>query len=257
MRPRPDPFKKYLFSVVLAGLAAFTLSAQPPPARPWSVGVFTMTDSQPYKDADGIFRVFPFISYRGPRLEVLGPMVRYRVLAHDGWTLRIRGALDFGAYEEEDSQILEGLGDRKTTLLLGLGINRDLTPDWSLYLTADRDVLGQHNGLEANTGIARRLGSPRQPLSATLTAGIRFEDERWTRDRVGVPENRSRDDRPAYSPDDSLHPFIAGFILYRLTDRWVSTVALRHEWLDSVYSDSPLVADKTRFTSMFTLSYTF
>lgn len=216
-----------------------------------------MTDSQPYKDADGILRVLPFVSYRGSRLDLLGPMARYRVRVQDGWTLTLRGTLDFGAYKEEDSQILEGLGNRKTTLLLGLGINRDLASAWSVYLNVDRDVLGQHNGLEANTGIARRIGSPRQPLSATLSTGLRFEDRRWTRDRVGVPEDRSREDRPAYAPDSSLHPFLAAFIIYRVTDRWVGTLALRQEWLDSVYSDSPLVADKTRFTSMFSLSYTF
>ncbi|MEX2607173.1 MAG: MipA/OmpV family protein [Kiritimatiellia bacterium] len=242
---------------LLSALISVPLAAQPPPARPWSAGVFTMTDSQPYKDADGIVRVFPFISYRGPRLEVLGPMVRYKLISHEGWTLRVRGAVDFGAYEEDDSAILNGMGDRDTTLLLGLGVIRDLSPNWNSYLTVDRDILGQHDGLEANAGFSRRLGSPRQPLSATLTAGLRLEDKRWTRDRVGVPEDRSREDRPAYSPDHSLHPYIGALAVYRITDRWVTTLILRHEWLDSVYSDSPLVADDTRFTSMFSFSYSF
>lgn len=225
--------------------------------RPWSAGAFVMTDSQPYRDADGQTRVLPFVSYRSPVLEWYGPFVRARVLRAENWSLGLRGQVDFGAYDEDDSDILQGLGDRKTTFLLGMGIEGQLSQNWSLSLSADRDALERHEGTEAVLGLSRRFGHPRAPFSASASTGIRFQDKRWTRDRVGVPGDKAREDRPAYSPDLSIHPYLSTMVLYRFQERWMATAGLRYEWLDTTWQDSPLVSDRGRLTSMFTLSRSF
>lgn len=228
-----------------------------PDPRPWSGGVFMTTDSQPYRGADGIVRVFPFVSYRSRKLQWYGPFIRYRVAETGSWSFFARGQVDFGAYDEEDSDIFDGLGDRSNTLLVGVGVSHAFTRHWKAQVSVDRDVLGAHDGTEAVLGIQRDVRSPFAPVSGGVSAGVRFQDTDWTRDRVGVPTNRAREDRPAYSPDESLHLYLSGRVMYRVTDRWVASVAARYEWLDNSWRDSPLVDDRGRFTTTATLSYSF
>ena len=232
--------------------------AQPPGSvRPWSAGGFIMTDSQPYRGADGNTRVLPFLSYQGPRLAWYGPFVRYQVANADPLRISLRGQVDFGAYDESDAPILSGLGDRPTTLLLGLGADWSFHPSWSAALSVDRDALNRHEGLEAVLSLNHRIGHPRAPFSATLSSGLRFQDKRWTTDRVGVPADRAREDRPAYAPDVSLHPYLGSMMRWRPRQHWNVTAALRYEWLDDTWRDSPLISDGGRLTSMFTVSYSF
>lgn len=242
-----------------ATLTVFSLQAQPPegPFRPWSAGGFVMTDSQPYRGADGNVRVLPFVSYQGRSVDWYGPFLRYRHAFGGNWTLSLRGSLDFGAYDEDDADILSGLGDRENTFLLGAGVEKRTGAAWSVSLHVDRDILGGHDGTEVVAGISRRIGHPRAPFSASVGGGMRFQDDRWTRDRVGVPEDKAREDRPAYAPGSSLHPYLSTMVLYRISDRWITTLGLRYEWLDDTWRDSPLVSAEGRLTSMFTLSRSF
>ncbi len=249
--------KNLLLFIVLSLAAGLPLDAQPPAPRPWSGGVFATTDSQPYRGADGKVRVFPFVSYRSQSLEWYGPFLRYRVAAVSDWNVWLRGQVDFGAFDEDDSAFLEGMGDRSTTLLLGLGVQRNLNDDWSVSLSADRDVFGAHDGVESVLGVTRRIGRPFLPLSGSVSGGVRFQDKRWTRDRVAVSEAQALEDRPQYRPDVSVHPYLSGMALYRVSERWLATAGLRYEWLDASWTDSPLVSDKGRLTSIVTVSYLF
>ena len=246
------------FLVLILGLVALRpANAQPPPHRPWSGGVFASTDSQPYRGASGKVRVFPFISYRSQTLEWYGPFVRYRAASISEWNLWIRGQVDFGAFDEDDASFLEGMGDRSTTFLLGLGLQRNLNNMWSVSLSADRDIFGAHDGVESVFGLSRRIGHPFMPLSGSVSGGLRFQDKQWTRDRVAVSEEQAREDRPQYNPDLSIHPYLSAMAMYRFSERWMATAGLRYEWLDSTWTGSPLVSDKGRLTSIMTLSYVF
>lgn len=247
----------FLLCIVLSLVAGLPLTAQPPAPRPWSGGVFATTDSQPYRGATGKTRVLPFVSYRSQTLEWYGPFLRYRAATVSDWHLWLRGQVDFGAFDEDDSTFLEGMGDRSTTLLLGLGVQRNLNPDWSVSLSADRDVFGAHDGVESVLGVTRRIGRPFLPLSGSVSGGVRFQDKLWTRDRVAVSEAQAREDRPRYRPDVSVHPYLSGMAMYRFSERWLATAGLRYEWLDSSWTDSPLVSDKGRLTSIVTVSYLF
>jgi len=239
----------------LMHLRAQAPGGAPPP--PWSVGLFAATDSQPYQDADGQARILPFISHRGRQVEWYGPFLRYRPFPLDPLGFRLRAQWDFGAYEEKDSPVLQGMGNRRDTLLLGLSVEHVLHGRWSAQLSADRDVLGRHDGAEAVLGLTRRFGSPFAPLSASLSAGLRYQDRKWTADRVGVPAAKAREDRPAYEPGSSLHPYLGTMLLYRFREHWLASAGLRYEWLDDSWRDSPLVADRGRLTSIWTLSRSF
>jgi len=248
------------FLLLMFGCLFFSVSAQPPggaPPPPWSAGLFAVTDSQPYQGADGQSRVLPFVSYRGRQVEWYGPFLRYRPFPGDPLGFRLRAQWDFGAFEEKDAPILKGLGDRRDTLLLGMSVEREISRHWSAQLSVDRDALGRHEGTEAVLGVNRRFGSPFAPFLSTLSAGLRYQDSKWTDERVGVPAAKATPGRPSYEADSSLHPYISAMVLYRFTERWQASVGLRYEWLDTSWRDSPLVSDRARLSSIWTLSYSF
>lgn len=244
---------------VAALLAPLILYAQPPgvPASPWSAGVFAAYDSQPYRGAGEEWRAYPFISYRGERFQWYGPSVRYALFQGEAWTLSVHAGVQFPPYEEDDSDALEGMGDRSTTVVGGLNLETRLRGPWELRLSLDGELFGAYDGLQASAALARSIGSPRAPLSGSLAAGVLAQDEKWTAYHVGVPEGKARTDRPAHHPDAGLHPFAAGRVLWRVRGDWTAMLMVRMEFLDDSWRDSPLVADDTRTTGLLTVGYSF
>lgn len=258
MKPR---LPLLLFSALLGCLV---LHAQPPqggPPSPWSVGVFVSTDSQPYKDASGIVRVLPSVVYRGERLQVRGPLVQYRLYRNDWVTLNANAALQFSPFENDDSFVLADLEEPDPTLLAGLDARlslRDLLgPRWSLFFTAEGDVLGEHNGFQFTAGGSYSLGSPRSPLSGGVGAGVLLQDGNWVNYFAEVPIRNATESRPAYDASSAMNPYISFRFLYLINRNWSLLGIARLEWLDEAWSDSPIISDDTRTTSFVALNYTF
>jgi outer membrane protein len=252
-----------LLLLLLLGFAT-RLSAQPPAGvrpSPWSVGVIAITDSQPYADAGGIVRVFPSVVYQGERLQVLGPLVRYQLYRNEWVSFSAIAAVEFSPYEEEDSPILNGLDEPDPTLIAGISSRLSLSKltriPLSLVFSAEGDVLGEHNGLQATAGASYRLGTPRQPLSGAIGFGVLLQDENWTNYFVGVPLAKQTEERPAYDASSSVNPYLALRMMYRMNRNWSLMGLARLEWLDDSWSESPLVSDDTRTVTFVGLNYTF
>ncbi len=240
----------------LAPLANAQAPARPRPS-PWSAGLFLRSDSMPYKGSDSDISVLPYASYRGERLEWFGPLLRWKLTTLAGWNLALHGIVDFPAYEEDDAAILQGMGDRDYTFLLGLDASRELLPDLHLVLSTDSDLLGRHDGNLSSIALVRNIGHPRNPISGDLSLGIHLQDDNWTSYVVGVPESKSRPDRPAYDPGNSIHPFVGGRVLWRFAPPWSAMLLVRCEFLDETWRDSPLIGEDYRLTSMLNIAYSF
>lgn len=258
--------KTSLYHVLTGAFLIMTsiLSAQPPGATrpsPWSVGAIMLTDSQPYKDAGGIVRAFPSVVYRGERLQVLGPLVRYKLFQNDWITLHGNLAVEFSPYEEDDSFILEGLDEPDTTLIAGVSGRLSLAelnlPNWSLNFTAEGDVLGEHDGFQVTAGGNYAFGSPWAPFSGGLGAGVLLQDENWTNYFVGVPEDKETAERQAYEASSSVNPYVTLRLMYLINRNWSVMGLARLEWLDESWTDSSIVADDTRTVTFVSLNYTF
>ena len=91
------------------------------------VGAGVLAQSNPYRGADG-FRVqaIPAITYVGKRVQILGPVAQVGLM--DGGRARLAATARYrlGAYEEDDSAELEGMGDRKDSLFGGLALQGSL-----------------------------------------------------------------------------------------------------------------------------------
>jgi len=247
-----------LLFLLLLGLLP-PLRAQPPQQTPppWSAGLFVSHDSQPYRGAGGDTRVLPFVSYRGERLQWFGPLLRYRLAHGRAGSLALHSRVQFAPYEEDDAPILEDLGDRSTTALGGFDAELQLNRAWSGVFSLEMEMFGAHDGVETSAALERRLGHPGMPLFGAIGGGIRFQDENWNQNSVGVPADKARPGRPAYDPGASTHPFVYARVLYRPAPRYTLQLFLRATFLDDTWTDSPLIGDEVRTGGFLTAGYSF
>lgn len=114
------------------------------------VGVGVIGSSSPYRDYDGgIYQVIPALTYTGERLQIYGPMIRYGLVGSDKIRLAAIGAYRMGAYEEDDSDALRGMGDAEGTFLAGLAMQSEFPYGVDLSLSYVHDTLGKIGGGEA------------------------------------------------------------------------------------------------------------
>ena len=92
-----------------------------------------------------MFQPIPAITYNGERLQWLGPNLRYGILGSGRLRLALSASYRIGVYEEDDSPVLAGLGDRDDTLLAGLALQYEFPGGFDIEIvesgTPQRDQL--------------------------------------------------------------------------------------------------------------------
>ncbi|MGI9201267.1 MAG: DUF2141 domain-containing protein, partial [Woeseiaceae bacterium] len=105
------------------------------------VGAGVIGQSSPYLGSDTtVLQPIPAITYNGERLQWLGPTVQYGLLGVGKSRLALSASYRVGAYEEDDSPALAGLGDRESTLMAGLGFRYEIPGGVNLLLRYEHDA---------------------------------------------------------------------------------------------------------------------
>ncbi|MBM4152062.1 MAG: DUF2141 domain-containing protein, partial [Kiritimatiellaceae bacterium] len=136
-------------------------------------GVGALFRSSPYRDADaGSFMPIPAITYTGNRLQIFGPRAQFGLLNKEPVRLAAVAQYRAAAYEEDDSDYLEGMGDRDATMMAGLSTKVDLPAGFDISLEGRHDALDQIGGSEASLFLLRvfQAGSVR----LTPKAGVNW-----------------------------------------------------------------------------------
>ena len=220
------------------------------------VGLGAIGRSSPYLGStQSVYQLIPTIAYVGDRLQWLGPEINLGLAGSDTARLALSASYRIGSYEADDSPVLADLGDRESTLLLGLGLEFDLPRGFELGAAYRHDALDRIGG-----GVAELA------LSRGFQAGIvRFSPElslSWTSSDMslhdfGVPEEASRPDRPAYAPGATTTLGIGFNGIAELTEDWRAILSVTGEFLDSKVRRSPIVEDETVLAGFFALTYAF
>ena len=222
----------------------------------WGVGIGVIGRSSPYKDSDSnVSQVIPAVTYFGERLQWVGPELRYGLVGSDDLRLALTASYRIGVYEEGDSPVLEGLGDRDDTLLAGLGLVYEVAGGVELDLRYEHDVLDRIGGgaaaLSASKGF--QIGIVR--LSPRL--GVNWLSNDLGDYDYGVPESAAEPGRPAYSVDDSVSLEVGLSGLVELSENWRVAINFAVEYLDDEVTDSPIVDDDQVIKGFAALTYTF
>jgi outer membrane protein len=220
------------------------------------VGLGVIGRSSPYSgSSEEVLQTIPAVTYNGERLQWLGPRVSYGVVGGGRLRLALTAVYRVGTYEENDSPLLLGLGDRDGTLLAGLGVQAELPGGVDLELDYRHDVLDRIGGGAGTIEVSRgfQFGLVRfQPRIAATWSSRELASHDF-----GVPEPAAGPDRPAYELD-AIWSYETGFTSFlEITERWRLLIELASEWLPSEVTASPIVEDDRVLKGFAAIVYVF
>jgi outer membrane protein len=212
--------------------------------------------SSPYAGSDTtVLRPIPAVTYNGERLQWLGPDVRYGFLGTGRWRLAASASYRIGVYEESDSPVLVGLGDRDSTLMAGLGLRVEIPGGVNMLLGYQHDALNRIGGGAATVRFSKGFQAGWFRIAPKVQVNWLGAD--LANHDYGVPENAATPMRPAYNTGSSIS-YEAGFSSFiELTEDWRIVLSLSAEFLSDEIVASPIVADDRVVKGFAALTYVF
>ncbi len=204
------------------------------------VGVGAIMQSSPYRDSDqSVFQPIPAITYIGDRFQIFGPRLQVGLIRQADTALAATAAYRVGAYEEDDSPYLEGLGDRDGTMMLGFSVRTRVRYGLRVGGSYEHDALDRSGGGVGRLSLERSFQrgiltvSPQVAVNAMSGALADYE--------FGVPGDRAREGRPAYRVGDAVIPEAGVGFFVELAGSWRIILNGSVKFLPSEIRDSPIV----------------
>ncbi|MFT4520990.1 MAG: outer membrane protein [Halioglobus sp.] len=220
------------------------------------VGVGAISRSSPYRDYDGgVTQVIPAITYNGARLQVLGPNVSFGLVGTGKLRLAVAGSYRLGVYDEDDSDYLNGMGDRDSTFMAGLALQAELPMGFDAALSYQHDVLDRIGGGEARIAVDKSFQLGNFRFSPEL--GVNWVAQDLADYDFGVPQEKSTAARPAYRLDSVFTADIGVSMLYEITTDWLIVMNVAVEFFDNEITDSPIVDEAYVLKSFLAINYVF
>ncbi|MBN1557039.1 MAG: MipA/OmpV family protein [Lentisphaerae bacterium] len=258
-RPKGPPrYTRAAFTLTPGAAADFAVSLYRPLGRRGRIGVGLglIASQPPYRDYDGnVVQLIPAVTYIGNRLQVYGPYARLSLLGSGALRLAATGRYRIRAYEEEDSDFLEGLGDRDDTVMAGLALQADLPVGFTLTAGYDHDVLDTIGGGSARAALSKSFSAGL--LRITPEAGVHWLAADLADYDYGVPAAQARAARPAYRVGDAFNLQAGLDLFFELTDSVRFILNGQAEFLDAAITASPIVEDDIVFSGFSALNYLF
>jgi outer membrane protein len=220
------------------------------------VGVGVIALSSPYRDYDGaVVQPIPAVTYIGERFQIFGPYAQVDIARIGGLHLAATANLRIGVYAEKDSPVLEGMGDRSTTLMGGLALRYNLPLGIELSAGYQHDVLGQIGGGAANIKLEETL--PLGFLRITPGVGLKWLGKSLSNHDFGVPVGKARADRPAYRLGETFGIETGLGTFVEISRAWRLILNIGIEFLDGDIEASPIVGEGYVIQGFTALNYVF
>lgn len=220
------------------------------------VGLGVIARTSPYREYSGnVNKFIPAITYIGERLQVFGPRIQWGIAGSGKLRLALAGQYRIGVYQEEDSPVLVGMGDRENTFLAGLVIQAELPGNVDLELGYEYDVLDRIGGGEASLSLSKGLQFGIFRITPKL--GFNYLSKDISNYDFGVAANNATAARPAYELDSttSIEAGIGVFI--EITREWLFLVNVSIENLSDEVVDSPIVDQDSVVKGFAAINYAF
>lgn len=229
--------------------------ARPLEKGAFGVGVGAVVQGLPYRGASSArVQPIPVATYVQGDLAVLGPQLLYR-LGERG-PLTVSGSLRarFGAYAEDDADILQGLGDRDLVALGGVRLDLALDEQSTFRLTYEHDLFDTVGGGEATASVLRRFQTGDVTWAPSI--GVRWTAADLVTHDFGVEGRFALPGRPAYTAGDALYLEVGLSTRAQLTDNLQFLLNVNGQLFDDEVEDSPIVEDGQRVSAVLGLVWT-
>lgn len=220
------------------------------------VGVGAVAQSSPYRGADAArVQAIPAVTYVGERVQILGLMAQVGLLSGRQVRLAATARYRLGAYAEEDSPALAGMGDRKDSLFGGLALQGNLPAGVRTSAGYEHDLLDRVGGGCARWGVRR--GFPFGRFSVAPSAALNWMSAELAGHEYGVAADEARAGRPRYRPGDAVNMELGLGVSAEWRGAWRVILNASVEFLANELRESPLVADGHVVRGFGAVNYTF
>ena len=220
------------------------------------VGAGVVGQSSPYVGSDEtVLQPIPAITYNGERLQWVGPNLQYGIVGSGKARLALSASYRIGAYEEADSPVLAGLGDREDTLLAGVGFRYELPGGVNLLARYEHDVLDRIGGGQGRVRLSKGLQAGIFRLVPQVSLNWLSED--LANHDFGVPASAATVTRPAYSTGDAMSIELGFGSFIEITENWRAVVNLSVEQFGDDIGDSPIVDTDRVVRGFAAITYVF
>jgi MipA family protein len=220
------------------------------------VGLGAVVRGSPYRDYHGtVYQVIPSITYIGNRFQLYGPAFKLGLIGTGDVRLAMTGRYRIGVYDEDDSDFLDGMGDRKSTFMAGLALQIDLYKGINLSVGYAHDVLNRVGGGGARMSIGKSFQLGLWRLSTDV--GLKWRDTDVSNYDFGIPDEKALPLRPAYHLDDTFCVESGCGLFIEITRNWLIILRVSAEFFDSEITRSPLVSETYVLSGFGAVSYVF
>jgi outer membrane protein len=207
-----------------------------------------------YRDDDSSALPVPLIMLEKGQFFIKGRTAGYRVYQDERLAFDVIGQWRFDGYDDDDSDYLDGMDDRKMTIDGGAALT--VFDGWGqTTFSMVTDLLSRHSGQELALTYSKTFRCDKWSL--TPSAGVRFYTSSLGDYYYGVQPDEAVAGRGAYDVGDSLNPFAGLSVTYSFNEKWYALTSVRYTWLDDEITDSPIVEDHRDLLLMTGLLYTF
>ena len=222
----------------------------------FGVGLGAIAQSNPYRGADSArVLAIPAVTYVGERVQILGPLAQVGLMNWNKARLAATARYRLGAYDEDDSEYLEGMGDRKDSVFGGLAVQGELPIGLRASADYEHDVLDRVGGGSARLGVRRGFQFGR--YSAAPGAGLNWLSAELAGHEFGVEADEARADRPAYRPGDAVNVELGLGLSAEWAGAWRVIANGSVEFLANELRESPLVERGWVSRAFVAVNYTF
>ena len=220
------------------------------------VGLGVIAQTSPYRDVTGgVYRAIPAVVYTGERLQIYGPRIQIGLAGNENLRLAATGRYRFGTYEENESDFLRGMGDRKDTFMAGLALNVELPGGVNLSTGYAHDTLGKIGGGEGNIKIDKSFQMGVFRFSPQI--GLNWLSSKVANNDFGVPTRKATPDRPAYELDSIVNVESGVGMFIEITRDWLVILNTSIEFFDKDVIDSPIVSEEYIVKGLAVINYVF
>ncbi len=219
-------------------------------------GVGAIVSTSPYEGVSTKTRAVPFLFMEYKGFYIKGIEAGYHFIDKGSWTVSVITSPRFMGYSAGDSDILEGMEDRKMSLDAGVKATYTLPGDMgAITAKALADVLSRSDGAVYELAWGREFKGGIFRLSPSF--GVRYLDEALVDYYYGVRDVEARVGREAYAPHGAADPFADVLFTCGLSKRLIVVTRVGAEFLGRAVRKSPLVDESYVLTAAAGLTYRF
>jgi outer membrane protein len=225
-------------------------------SRPITVGLGVIWRDQVYDDFEDSdkWQPVPLVLWEGKKFFFRADTFGYKLIDSGPWEISPIITLQGNGYDEDNSDIFDGMGDRDPWV--GAGGQIIWQPaKFGLKVMGTGDITDESNGgrFKGEGFYTNRVNQ----WSYRFGAGAEWVSEGYNEYYYGVKRNEAIPGvRPRYNPTDGVNYYATAFMSYNL-NKWLFMGFAKYQFFSDEVDDSPLTEDDQMLTLGAGVAYVF